>query len=322
MKCPECSFVNLAELARCQQCGWRLAAVPREAKGGASARAHDSILVLDVKPSPAAPKNATSQSTSAPTNGGNGEEEVIEVVEPEVKAYAESDPTTGAIVWREEVTRRVRAYRVRRRRIIEGQEDLPFAKGEQSPGPAAPPPQASVAPPRPRRREPERIELPLIQPTLAFEGAESQPAPTVARAADVAQRARAGLLDLAVVLTSYAAFFALFVGLGREIPLGKLGLLIYGLIFVFLFTGYLFLSTAFAGRTLGMRLMGLEVVRFDGAPPSVEDALWRTLGYLISAGAFCLGFIWVFVDDRQLTWHDRISKTFLVTERKPAEEAA
>ncbi|MGB7436471.1 MAG: hypothetical protein WBW49_13745, partial [Candidatus Acidiferrum sp.] len=37
----------------------------------------------------------------------------------------------------------------------------------------------------------------------------------------------------------------------------------------------------------------------------------RAIGYLLSAGTCFLGFLWVLWDEDGLTWHDRLSKTYL-----------
>lgn len=287
VKCPECGFDNLAELARCQQCGWLLAmAAARPAAKKTSAK----IIVLDHAPGSGRPAN--------PRNNGH-----------ETAPAGSSEEADESLLWRQEVSRRVRAYRSRRRPHIQGQEDFPFAHGESAS--VDPSPRLTAAPVR-RRREPDRIELPIVQPMLAFEDADPQPVASLAPPAAAAERLRAGLLDLAIVLSSYATFLALFAALGHELPLSKAGLAIYGLVLLLFFTAYLFLFTAFGGRTPGMRFVGLELVRFDGRAPALEDALWRTAGYLVSTGSFFLGFLWIFVDDRQLTWHDRISKTCVV----------
>jgi uncharacterized RDD family membrane protein YckC len=39
--------------------------------------------------------------------------------------------------------------------------------------------------------------------------------------------------------------------------------------------------------------------------------LLRSAGYMLSAGTFFLGFLWSMWDEDTLTWHDRISRTYL-----------
>ena len=50
--------------------------------------------------------------------------------------------------------------------------------------------------------------------------------------------------------------------------------------------------------------------------------LWRCVGYLLSAGTFFLGFLWACWDEDALTWHDRMSRTYLSVAETFATEAA
>ena len=57
--------------------------------------------------------------------------------------------------------------------------------------------------------------------------------------------------------------------------------------------------------------MGIEVRNLEGRFPTPREAFWRAFGYLVSSAALMLGFVWALVDSEGLTWHDRISGTFL-----------
>jgi uncharacterized RDD family membrane protein YckC len=61
-----------------------------------------------------------------------------------------------------------------------------------------------------------------------------------------------------------------------------------------------------------MRVWRLRVVRRDGQPLKLKDALLRYVAALLSWGVCGLGFIWILIDREHLAWHDRISKTKLV----------
>jgi hypothetical protein len=45
--------------------------------------------------------------------------------------------------------------------------------------------------------------------------------------------------------------------------------------------------------------------------PTVRESCWRAFGVLVSTSALLLGFIWAWVDSQGLTWHDRMSGTFI-----------
>jgi uncharacterized RDD family membrane protein YckC len=65
-----------------------------------------------------------------------------------------------------------------------------------------------------------------------------------------------------------------------------------------------------------MMLRRIEVLTLDGGGPSTRHLIWRSFGYLLSAAAMGLGFLWAWWDDDHLTWQDRISQTYVT----PMEE--
>lgn len=77
---------------------------------------------------------------------------------------------------------------------------------------------------------------------------------------------------------------------------------------------FVFFWAAF-GQTLGMALLGLQVVRPDGSRPGVLRALARYLGYWLCFITLGLGFIWIIFDRRRQGWHDKLSGTFVVCSR-------
>jgi uncharacterized RDD family membrane protein YckC len=66
------------------------------------------------------------------------------------------------------------------------------------------------------------------------------------------------------------------------------------------------------GQSLGMRAWRLRVVRWDGAPLRLSDALLRYAAAWLSALPLGLGFLWSLWDAEGYTWHDRWSRTRLV----------
>ncbi len=70
------------------------------------------------------------------------------------------------------------------------------------------------------------------------------------------------------------------------------------------------------GQTLGMRAWRLRVLRDDGAPLTLRDALLRLLYASFSWLALGAGFLWALFDQDGLTWHDRASRTRLVLLKK------
>ena len=88
-------------------------------------------------------------------------------------------------------------------------------------------------------------------------------------------------------------------------------LIIVMLLFQFIYFGYFWSRN---GRSLGMRLLNMRVVR-QTAPAElsfVRAGLRGTLGYWLSGLVFSLGYLWALVDPQQETWHDKIFDTWVV----------
>jgi len=129
--------------------------------------------------------------------------------------------------------------------------------------------------------------------------------------ATIDERRVAAVIDAGCLLFAYGAFLALFSALGGEFTVNKLSGAVCLTTFAIVYLQYFALFTIFGGTTPGMMLRGLQVVSFTGEPPSPRQMLLRSAGYVLSAGTLFLGFIWSMWDEDTLTWHDRISRTYL-----------
>ena len=67
-----------------------------------------------------------------------------------------------------------------------------------------------------------------------------------------------------------------------------------------------------SGQTVAKDVLGMQIVGTDGKIPSVGKALLRYVGYIISAVALSLGFLWVAFDHKRQGWHDKIARTYVV----------
>ena len=129
--------------------------------------------------------------------------------------------------------------------------------------------------------------------------------------ASMENRRLAAIVDGACLLFAYGGFLALFGSLGGQFTFSKMSAAVYSAAFAIVYLQYFFLFTVFGGTTPGMMLRGLQVVDFSGETPSPRQLLLRAVGYVLSAGSFFLGFLWAMWDEDELTWHDRISHTYL-----------
>ena len=124
-------------------------------------------------------------------------------------------------------------------------------------------------------------------------------------------RRLAGIVDVIFLLFAYGGFLALFGSLGGQFSLSKLSAAVCVSALAIVYLQYFALFTIFGGTTPGMMCRGLQVVSFSGDEPSARQLVLRSIGYVLSAGTGFLGFIWAVWDEDALTWHDRISRTYL-----------
>lgn len=172
-----------------------------------------------------------------------------------------------------------------------------------------------------RQPAPEPVEIVLdsgpsaLQTPALLAGTFTHPLDLMGR------RFAAGLVDASVLLSGVGVFAAIF-WLVRPrtatVSFRPVSLIAMGVIAVFLVTFYFGTSVALSASTPGLAWMGLEVRNLDGEAPSTQESCWRAFGYLVSASALFLGFVWALLDSDGLTWHDLMSGTY-VTERESAQ---
>ena len=66
-----------------------------------------------------------------------------------------------------------------------------------------------------------------------------------------------------------------------------------------------------AAATPGMKYAGIELVTFIGSRPARAQRLNRLGALLLSLLPVGLGVVWSIFDDQHLSWHDRLSQTYL-----------
>jgi uncharacterized RDD family membrane protein YckC len=248
----------------------------------------------------------------------------------------DSDPP-----WRGELAQRLQTYRVRRRRVAPNlaQSALPFEEPAADPpvhtsiGVAEPPAMAdedfafTIAIGRnAATREDARMVIDVSLPPASGQALEQTPARDARSeqtglypVASIDERRIAGLIDAGCLLFAYGAYLTLFGSLGGQFTFSKLSAAVCVTTFVIVYLQYFALFTVFGGTTPGMMLRGLQVVSFSGESPTPRQMLWRSVGYMLSAGTFFMGFLWAMWDEDALTWHDRLSQTYLCPARTFAD---
>jgi len=76
---------------------------------------------------------------------------------------------------------------------------------------------------------------------------------------------------------------------------------------------YYWLFIGLKGQTPGKMVVGIKVVNAQGEKPGLGIAALREiLGRFISGAAFCLGYLWIAIDEEKQGWHDKIASTHVV----------
>jgi len=257
-------------------------------------------------------------------------------------AYSRAS-SSGETVWRSELSERLASYRARRRKSSPNEDQSQFFFEQEDLHEQVATQVAAEVPSRTDEdgsdfsftiaigrcapsKEKDGKEMFIdvsLPPNASPDSIQAEPIQTEQHSglypvASMDERRIAALIDSACLLFAYGGFLALFGSLGGQFTFSKMSATVYTIAFAVVYLQYFFLFTVFGGTTPGMMLRGLQVVDFSGEPPAPRKLLLRAAGYILSAGTFFLGFLWAMWDEDELTWHDRISHTYL----SPVERSA
>jgi len=131
------------------------------------------------------------------------------------------------------------------------------------------------------------------------------------QSAPMSRRLWAGAVDALLLAIAVATFTYVFVRITNVVPPWKIVAESCAGLFAMLWPAYEYAFLVFSKETPGLRLAKLEIRRFDGAPAPRSLRRWRVLASYLSAASLGLGYAWCFLDEDQLSWHDRITRTHL-----------
>jgi uncharacterized RDD family membrane protein YckC len=187
-------------------------------------------------------------------------------------------------------------------------------------GPPAPPPDQLAEPVSER---PRILDVPDVEPpppalggiTIeAAEPPEAEKRPGIdmpLQSAPLGLRVVAALVDGIIIAAASALFGFIFWKIDAlRPPLAQMLGLATAIPCLF-WAAYQYLLVVYAASTPGLRLAGLELARFDGTSTSRSLRRWRVLAGWLSAVSLGMGYVWVFLDEDALCWHDRITHTYL-----------
>ncbi|NMC59160.1 MAG: hypothetical protein GYA51_07240 [Candidatus Methanofastidiosa archaeon] len=77
---------------------------------------------------------------------------------------------------------------------------------------------------------------------------------------------------------------------------------------------YFSFSEGFFGTSLGKKILHIRVIGKEGQmPPGFEKAMLRNIFKIINP--LCMGFVAIADDEEKRGWHDRIARTYVVSEK-------
>jgi uncharacterized RDD family membrane protein YckC len=352
VKCPKCGFVSFPGITQCKKCGHRFVPEPPQAKSSdlLSVVPKDEPRRPPASPPPSRGKPPAplveAQPAGLPSPEAALPEIAAELVSPSPAAENWREELSGRV----ENFRRKRASL--HKGFDPGSSlDLEFdtaAEGEESAGEAE-----VLAAPEPQEvdtdlTQPEEIpllesvpleksgeamrvlssaaveagETSLEAPEVESEPVEIVVEPSSRRAAEdpeevasLGARLAAGLADGLVLALAAGLFGGVLWTAGGRVSLTPLNLGVLGFLAALTLLAYFGLFTALGAATPGLLWMHLQVRNLYGNPPNASESFWRAFGYLISLASLLLGFIWALLDSDKMTWHDRISGTYIASTR-------
>jgi uncharacterized RDD family membrane protein YckC len=194
-----------------------------------------------------------------------------------------------------------------------------------------PPPPDQLAEPvneRPRILDVPEVEPPppalggIIMEATEHPEAEKRPGIDIPlQSAPLGLRMVAALVDGIIVAAASALFGFIFwkIDALRPPQVQLLGLAA-GIPCLF-WAAYQYLLVVYSTSTPGLRLAGLELARFDGTSTTRSLRRWRILAGWLSAVSLGMGYVWVFLDEDALCWHDRITHTYMAPKKLRTDNA-
>jgi len=151
----------------------------------------------------------------------------------------------------------------------------------------------------------------LIEPFPQETADQRAAAECLLQIASIPRRLLAMALDGLIQAIALGAFAAIFWRLNPvRGPLPVLAVVACA-IAVLLWMAYQFLFVVYIGTTPGLRAARLRLAKFDSSPINRRTRRWRVLASFLSAFSAGLGYLWCFLDQDSLCWHDRISRTYM-----------
>ena len=149
----------------------------------------------------------------------------------------------------------------------------------------------------------ERVEQPADEKRPGFE--------MPLQSATMPRRLAATIIDGFIVLVGLTAFSYIFWRITAMVPPTRLAAGIVVVVGGMLWAAYQYLLIVYCGTSPGLKIAKLRLSHFDGSHVPRKTRRWRVLASILSGLSLGLGYAWCFLDEDQLCWHDRITRTYM-----------
>jgi uncharacterized RDD family membrane protein YckC len=140
--------------------------------------------------------------------------------------------------------------------------------------------------------------------------AVSEYVPFMVDPASIDRRVMAFAVDFAAVTAGFMGFLVVFVASTPHLPTGLTAAALAGVVYIALWVLYQMLFFSLSGATAGMLYAHIALCTFDDQNPTRPALQRRLAAWWVSLLPLGIGFLWCFVDEDNLCWHDRITRTY------------
>ena len=135
-------------------------------------------------------------------------------------------------------------------------------------------------------------------------------APFLTDLASIDRRLMAVAVDFTAVTGAFLAFLFVFAACTTQLPTGTPALVLSALVYGALWLIYQLLFFTLSGATAGMLYARIALCTFEDQNPTQRQIRARMAAWWLACLPLGLGFLWCFVDEDNLGWHDRMTRTY------------
>lgn len=129
--------------------------------------------------------------------------------------------------------------------------------------------------------------------------------------ASASRRMMAAVVDGSLIVGAFLAAAMAAASNAKELPAPRVVEVAAALALVVIWALYKTLFYTLGTATPGMRYAGIGLATFSGERPTRAQRCGRLVALLLSLLPVGLGVVWSIFDDEHLSWHDRLSRTYL-----------